>query len=139
VARKDIAVVDGSNVAYAELSEQGEPKVSNLVAVGRALEAHGYRPIVIVDATLRHEVDDPEQLEGLLDKQEVRQAPAGTDADFFVLETAEQHQALVVSNDEFDQFRGEYPWITERRLPFMIVEGRAELYKPKLARGGRAE
>ncbi|MFN2291363.1 MAG: NYN domain-containing protein [Anaerolineae bacterium] len=137
MAKEDIAVVDGSNVAYAELSQQGEPKVSNLVAVGRALEAQGYRPIVIVDATLRHEVDDPEQLEGLLDKQEVRQAPAGTDADFFVLETAEQHHGLLVSNDEFEQFREEYPWITERRLPFMIVEGRAELYKPKLARDGR--
>ena len=132
MAQQDIVVVDGSNVAYAELSQRGEPRVSNLVAMTKALEGRGYRPIVIVDATLRHKVDDPDQLEGLLDDQVIRQAPAGTDADFFVLETAQEYNALVVSNDEFEQFREDYPWITERRVPFMIVEGQAELYEPKL-------
>lgn len=124
-----VAVVDGANVAYAELSAGGEPKVSNIVAVRRALEARGYEPIIIVDAALRHQVDDPEQLEGLLDSQVVRQAPAGTDADYFVLAVADDYDdARVVSNDSFDEYREQYPWIAQRRLPLMIVKGQVELY-----------
>jgi hypothetical protein len=125
-------VVDGANVAFAERSSAGEPKVSNIVAARRALRARGYAPIIIIDATLRHEVDDPGQLEGLIDSQKVRQAPAGTDADYFVLETAEQEHAQVVSNDEFEQYRDDYPWIGERRVPFMIIDGDVQLYEDQL-------
>ena len=35
------AVVDGANVAYAEMSQGDQPKVSNLVAVRRAREERG--------------------------------------------------------------------------------------------------
>jgi hypothetical protein len=51
-------VVDGANVAYAEVSRAGDPQVSNLVAVQRVLEDKGFEPIVIVDASLRH-IDIP--------------------------------------------------------------------------------
>ncbi|MFZ6028650.1 MAG: NYN domain-containing protein [Chloroflexota bacterium] len=122
-------VVDGANVAYAEVSHDGKPKVSNLVAVRRTLEARGYRPIFIIDASLRHDIDDPKQLEALIDAQVIRQAPAGTDADYFVLETADEMEACVVSNDEFTRHRGRYPWIDERRIPLMLIKGRVELYE----------
>ena len=112
-----VAVVDGSNIAYTELSANGDPKVSNIVAVCRDLRDRGYRPVVIVDASLRHEIDDPDQLEALLDDQDVRQAPAGTQADYFVLEVADELGALVISNDGFDEYREQYPWIDERRVP----------------------
>lgn len=125
-------VVDGSNVAHAELSAKGEPKVSNLVSIHRALVEEGYDPIIIVDATLRHIVDDPRQLEGLLDNQVFRQSPAGTEADYFVLETADRNGGLVVSNDEFETYRDAYPWIEQRRVPFMVVDGEVELYRRKL-------
>jgi hypothetical protein len=92
-----VAVVDGSNVAHEEENPRGKPKVSNLVAVRHALEAKGYQVVIIVDAAFRHEADDPEQLEALLKDQVVRQAPAGTDADYFVLETAEQESSLAPS------------------------------------------
>jgi len=125
-------VVDGANVAYAELSDEGVPKVSNLVAIYQVLERRGYDPIVILDASLRHEVDDPRQLEGLLAHPPYRQAPAGTDADYFVLETADRLDGYVISNDEFEGKEGEYPWIEERRVPFMIIRGQVELYEEKL-------
>lgn len=83
-----------------------------------------------VDATLRHEIDDPEQLEALLDQGVVLQAPADTSADYFVLEVADEHGAIVVSNDQFDEFRAEYPWIEERRVPYMVVKGEVHLYRP---------
>ncbi len=87
---------------------------------------------MIIDASLRHRIDDPDQLEGLIDAQKIRQAPAGTDADYFILETAGQHEAQVISNDEFDRYRSRYPWIDQRRVPLMIVGGQVELYEPKL-------
>lgn len=124
-----LIVVDGANVAYIELSSHGDPKVSNLVAVRRALQEKGYEPVIIVDASLRHKIDDPEQLEALLDKQELRQAPAGTDADYFVMEIAKEYDARIVSNDEFQSYQEEYPWIKERRVPLMIVDNHVELYQ----------
>lgn len=127
-----VAVVDGSNIAYAEMSASGKPKVSNIVGVCRNLRERGFRPVVIVDASLRHVVDDPDQLEGLMDEQDVRQAPAGTQADYFVLEVADDLGAPVVSNDGFDEYREQYPWIEERRIPLMIVGGEVVLHEPSL-------
>jgi hypothetical protein len=127
-----VAVVDGANIAYEELTADGKPRVANLVAVRDALEKLGFDPIVMVDAALRHSVDDPRQLEGLLDKQLVLQAPAGTDADYFVLRTAQQQDGIVVSNDRFEDRRQEFPWLEQRRVPFMIVEGQVQLYRDRL-------
>ena len=125
-------VVDGSNVAFEEVTAEGKPRVANLVAVRRELERLGYRPIIIVDAAFRHQVDDPRQLEALIDDQIVRQAPAGTDADYFVLTTAADEHAPVVSNDLYRPYEHEFRWIRERRIPLMIVDGHVELYAPKL-------
>ena len=132
--KERVAVVDGANVAYAERSAEGEPKVSNIVAACQALEAEGYTPIVIIDASLYHEIDDPAQLEGLLDQQDIRQAPSQTDADYFVLQTAERYNAWVLTNDEYYEYRDEYEWIDERRVPFMMINDRLEIYRPQLGK-----
>ncbi|MDX1624195.1 MAG: hypothetical protein R3199_09455 [Gemmatimonadota bacterium] len=135
----DKIVVDGSNVAYVEPSEDGQPKVSNIQAVREALIDRGWDPVVIVDASLRHEIDDPDQLEALLDDQKVHQAPAGSDADYFVVETAERENAPIVSNDEFEEYRDEHPWIEKRRVPLMIVDGEVELYERSLEEGSSGQ
>ena len=132
MSKDHVIVVDGANVAYEELSKKGEPKVSNINAVRNALKEHGFTPIIIIDASLRFDIDDPDQMETLIDDQEFRQVPAETDADFFVLETADRYGALVVSNDRFEPYRDRYPWIEERRVPVMIINGKVELYQPKL-------
>ncbi len=129
---KNVIVVDGANVAYLERSKQGKPKISNLVAVRRTLEQKGYDPIIIVDASLKYDVDDPDQLEALIDDQVVRQAPAETEADYFILETAEQQDAQVISNDQFERYRDRYPWIVHRRVPLMIIDGQVQLYRQQL-------
>lgn len=131
--KRPFIVVDGANVAFEEASHDGKPKMSNLVAMRRLLRERGYEPIILVDASLRHEVDDPDQLEALLEEQEVRQVPAGTDADYFVLKTAEQQDAPVVSNDRYKDRREQFPWVDERRVPFMIVQGQVQLYEDSLA------
>jgi hypothetical protein len=125
----NVILVDGANVAWAEQTKDDKPKVSNIVAMRQTLEKEGYDPIIIIDASLRHDIDDPNQLESLIDNQHVRQSPAGSEADFFVLETAQQQNARVVSNDTFEKYRDNYDWIWERRIPFMIVEGQVQLYE----------
>ena len=87
---KRIAVVDGANIAYAERSEKGDSKISNLLAVRAILEQKGYETVMIVDASLLYEIDDRPQLEALIDNQAIRQAPAKTDSDYFVIEVAEE-------------------------------------------------
>jgi hypothetical protein len=129
-AKNKIVVVDGSNIAYAERAKDGKPQVSNLIAVQRALQARGWQPIIIVDAALRHQVDDPARMEALIQHQEIRQAPADTDADYFILKTAENEHADVVSNDEYQPYRQQFQWIAKRRIPLMIVRGAVELYEP---------
>jgi hypothetical protein len=129
------AVVDGANVAYEERGKAGKPRMGNIMAIKRQLEERGYRTIIIVDASLRHEVDDPKQLEALEEQKVVRQAPAGTDADFFVLKAAEADDAIVVSNDTFGPYQQDFPWIKKRRVPYMIVKGEPHLYEQRLPNG----
>lgn len=129
----DLICVDGSNVAWEAPTSDRRPRVGNIMAVSRLLEALGFSPLVIVDASLKHHADDPEQLEALFNAGRILQAPSGTVADWFLLRTAQQHDAQVVSNDEFEQYRAEFDWIKRRRVPFMIVGDTVELYFPKLA------
>lgn len=128
---RPIVVVDGANAAYAEKTDDGKPKVSNLVALYGKLWEEGYEPIIIVDASLVYEVDDRKQMEGLLDKQKLRQAPAETDADYFVLVTARDNDAQIVSNDQYEDYQKKFD-IERRRVPFMILNGDVELYWPEV-------
>jgi hypothetical protein len=130
---KRFIVVDGANVAFESTSNGGKPRLSNILAVCKVLEDRGYEPIVIVDAALRHKIDDPEQLEALIDKKRILQAPAGTDADYFVLETAHQQHACVVSNDTYKDRLDHFPWIKERRVPVMFAAGEVQLYVENLS------
>ena len=132
MGKSNVIVVDGANIAYIEPSKKGDPKVSNITSVVSLLKEKGYQPIVIIDASLHHKVDDPEQLDALINERVIRQAPAGTDADYFVLEVADENNANVVSNDRFEPYQKDFPWIKERRIPLMIVNGEVELYDPKL-------
>lgn len=80
-----------------------------------------------------YEIDDKAQLESLIHDQVVRQVPAETDADYFIVEVAEEYNALIISNDQYEPYRKDYPWIDKRRVPLMIINGNAQLYEPKLA------
>ena len=51
-----IVLVDGSNVAHSSEAEQ--PSLADIVAVCDKLRGEGYEPVVVVDAALRHQIDD---------------------------------------------------------------------------------
>lgn len=125
---KNVVVIDGANVAYEERSAGGKPKLSNLLRVRGELEERGFEAVILVDASLKYDIDDQEQLEKLIQSQQVRQVPAGTDADYFIIQFAGQLDALIVTNDRYKDYADQYPWIPERRLPYMIVKGEVVLY-----------
>lgn len=133
------AVVDGANVAFIDQTSSGKLKVENLTAVRDTLRAMGFDLMIIVDASMRYAIDDPQQFERLIDDEDVRQAPAGTDADYFVLAFAEERNAYVVSNDEFEDYRERFSWIEDRRIPLMIVNGDVQLYGPNFGQPGTSE
>ena len=99
------------------------------------LAAEGFEPIVVVDAALRHKIDDEAGYERLVDEGIIKQAPAGTDADYFILSFADELDASVVSNDRFRDRIKQYPTLRKRLIKYMIVQGEVVFEK----RTGRRE
>lgn len=115
----DVVLVDGSNVAH---STEGEaPKVANIIAIRDKLKEEGLEPIIVADAALRHQIDDAQQYERLIEEGVVRQAPAGTDADYFILSFARELKASIVSNDRFRDRLKQFPEARERIIRYMIL------------------
>ena len=122
-----IVLVDASNVAH---STEGErPLLSNILAVREKLSEEGLEPIVVADAALRHQIDDRGGYEQLVDQGIVRQAPAGTDADYFILSFARELDARVVSNDRFRDRLQDFPDAADRLIRYMIVGNEVVLEK----------
>lgn len=119
--KQKMAIVDGSNVAYS--SEDEQPHLENISLVLQELRGEGYEPIVVVDAALRHHIDRPDEFEELIRDGTIRQAPAGTDADYFILSFARELDAAVVSNDRYRDRISAFPEARERMIRFMIVNG----------------
>lgn len=114
------ALVDGSNVAHS--SEGDEARLHNIKLVVRKLIAEGYEPVVVADAALRHQIDDKEGYERRVEEGKIKQAPAGTDADYFLLAFARELDAVIVSNDLFRDRAEAFPEARERMIRYMIVD-----------------
>jgi hypothetical protein len=117
-------VVDGSNLATEGRS------LPNLTQLEEAVNAYqAEHPdatiIVVVDATFEHRID-PSERSRLKDAElhgEVVAPPAGTigRGDVFILKIAERQDAVVLSNDSFQEFHEEFPWLFE---PGRLVGGK---------------
>lgn len=118
-------VLDGNNIVYSSL-EKGKPKISNLVEVLEKLKQFSTVDVIasFISAKLRHTIDDPSKLEELIQEGIVTQTPAEVPDDFFILQTAEEFEAFVISNDLYRKQRKIYPWINERRIPFIVIRGK---------------
>ena len=120
-----LVLVDGSNVAHS--SEGDQPELANIVAVCDKLREEGYEPVVVVDAALRHQIDDRTGYERMVDAGTIRQAPAGTDADYFILSFARELDASIVSNDRFRDRQKAFPDAAKRLIRYMVVKGEVVL------------
>lgn len=114
-------IIDGSNVAHS--SEGSDARLENISLVKAKLLEEGFQPVILVDAALRHRIDRPADFERLVESGDIRQAPAGTDADFFILSFARELNADIVSNDRFRDRQEAFPEARERMIRYMIVNG----------------
>lgn len=130
----NVVLVDGSNVAH---STEGEaPQVENLIAIRDKLKEEGFEPIIVADAALRHQINDAKAYEQLIEDGVVRQAPAGTDADYFILSFARELNATIVSNDRFRDRLKQFPEARERIIRYMIVNREVVLERRSHRRSG---
>ena len=130
----NVVLVDGSNVAHS--TEGGPPMVANLLAIRDKLVEEGLEPIIVADAALRHQIDDPRRYEQMIDDGLVRQAPAGTDADYFILSFARELNASVVSNDRFRDRMKAFPEVRDRVIRYMILQHEVVLERRTQRRHG---
>jgi hypothetical protein len=110
-------VVDGSNIATEGRSLPSLKQLEEAVAELR--RDHPNAEItVIVDATFAHRIDPSElpRFEQAALRGEYVHPPAGAigRGDAFLLRVAEKVDATVLSNDSFQEFHGEHPWLFER-------------------------
>jgi hypothetical protein len=130
-------VVDGSNLAT---EGRTFPSLEQLDEAVRAYasEDPGASIIVVVDATFEHRVGDGERdevREAMLNG-EIISPPAGAigRGDAFVLRIAERTGATVLSNDSFQEFHGEHPWLFDdgRLIGGKPVPGVGWIFTPRL-------
>ncbi len=137
-------VVDGSNIAT---EGRSTPSLAQLDDAVRQLqqEMPGYEVIVVVDATFGHRIDPAEK--DAFDEAEAHgelvSPPAGTigRGDAFLLQVALRAEALVFSNDSFQEFHGEHDWLFEpgRLIGGKPVPGVGWIFTPRTpVRGPRS-
>jgi hypothetical protein len=114
--RRQLVVVDGSNLAT---EGRATPSLRQLDEAVRAfLEEHDdTEVVVVVDATFEHRIATAERAQF---KQaelagEVVTPPAGVvgRGDAFILKIAKRADGVVLSNDSFQEFHAEHPWLFE--------------------------
>jgi Zc3h12a-like Ribonuclease NYN domain len=114
--RRQLVVVDGSNLAT---EGRATPSLRQLDEAVRAfIEEHAdTEVVVVVDATFEHRIAAGERAQF---KQaelagEVVTPPAGVvgRGDAFILKIAKRADGIVLSNDSFQEFHAEHPWLFE--------------------------
>ena len=63
-AQPRIAIIDGSNVAHS--TEGDSARLENILLVREKLLDEGLKPLVLVDAALRHQIDNSREFERLV-------------------------------------------------------------------------
>src|SRR5580698_5536743 len=130
-------VVDGSNLAT---EGRTLPSLAQLDEAVRAYseEDPGSRITVVVDASFEHRIDESEReaLREAMLNGEVVSPPAGAigRGDAFVLRIAERTGAVVLSNDSFQEFHGQHPWLFDdgRLIGGKPVPGVGWIFTPRL-------
>lgn len=121
-------VIDGSNVAHNSQNGVPEkPSIANLIRMVRFLKTKGFSDILIIaDASLRHKLIDLDKLPQLNDEAKYLIAPAGVEADVYLIDHVKRKHCLLLSNDAFKQYKITDPWVAVNidyyRLTFMITE-----------------
>ena len=132
-----VVVVDGSNLATEGRTIPSLRQLDEAVQA-YALEDPGAEIVVVVDASFEHRIDASER-EELVSAElhgEVVSPPAGAigRGDAFVLRIAERTGARVLSNDSFQEFHAEHPWLFDagRLVGGKPVPGVGWIFTPRI-------
>lgn len=137
MAEKHHVVVDGSNLAT---EGRTSPSLEQLDQAVRAYaeENPDTEIVVVVDASFEHRID-PKERSRLHEAElhgEVVSPPAGAigRGDAFVLRIAERTGATVLSNDSFQEFHGQHPWLFDagRLVGGKPVPGVGWIFTPRI-------
>lgn len=107
---KSKIIIDGSNIAFASRNQKKQPKFQNLKIIIDFLEGISKEfPIefkIIVDASLRHQIDSKRNLEELERVGLIIQTPCNHTADEFIIAYAQRHpeETIIISNDKFSEY-----------------------------------
>ena len=121
-------VVDGSNIATEGRSLPSLAQLQDAVKAFVA-ERKPKQVTVIVDATFGHRIEKKERtaFDKAIAAGEILTPPAGAigRGDAFILQVAERAEAVVLSNDSFQEFHGEHTWLfdEDRLIGGKPVEG----------------
>ena len=129
-------VVDGSNLAT---EGRSLPSLAQLDEAVRAFreEHEDDDIIVVVDASFSYRIDESERriLEEAEEAGEIVSPPAGAigRGDGFLLRIADRTGAVVLSNDSFQEFHGDYKWLFEegRLIGGKPVPGVGWIFTPR--------
>ena len=109
-------VVDGSNLATEGRSTPSLPQLRDAVS-SFLVEYPGAEMLVVVDATFGHRIAASEQVafKELEAAGDMVSPPAGSvgRGDAFILKIAERIGGVVLSNDSFQEFQSDHPWLFE--------------------------
>ena len=131
-------VVDGSNIAT---EGRSLPSLAQLDEAVRAFVEEfpqDVPPIVVVDATFGHRIDESERdaFDEAVAAGEMVAPPAGGvgRGDAFILQVAEKADAVIFSNDSFQEFHGEHDWLFEsgRLIGGKPVAGVGWIFQPRV-------
>ena len=109
-------IVDGSNIAT---EGRSKPSLKQLSEAVTAFMAENPKDLitVIVDATFGHRIDKKEvaEFDEAVNNNELVAPPAGTvgRGDAFVLSIAQKVKGSILSNDSYQEFHADYPWLFE--------------------------
>src|SRR5688572_19953871 len=151
----NVVVVDGSNIATEGRSMPSLAQLND--AVMAFTEEYPDATItVVVDATFGHRIDKKEaaEFDAAVAHNELVAPPAGAigRGDAFVLSIANKVGARILSNDSFQEFHGDYPWLFDegrliggKPVPYvgwvfverLPVKGPVSRKATRSARGGR--
>jgi hypothetical protein len=124
-------IIDGSNVALeARTFKEGGRLHQIQLVMDKLAKTEGSAITVLVDANLRHHIDRKDELEKMIKDRRVLQAPAQTDADEFILQTAEAHRSrgdnvVIITNDRYldyvKKYKPRFDWVRDASKQFMFV------------------
>lgn len=138
---REAVLIDGSNVIY---WQDNTPQLAPLLQVVQDLSRRGLKPGVVFDANVGYKLTGTfmgeRDLSRMLSlpRDQILVVPKGTQADPFLLETARDLKARIVTNDRYRDWIQSYPDVVrpERLVRGEVRDGRVWL--TEAAPGDRA-